>query len=384
VNAPPLSLYVHLPWCVRKCPYCDFNSHRAGDAPPRQRYVEALLEDLGGEAIRANGRSIESVFLGGGTPSLFSPAEINDLLNGVRALFELVEGAEVTMEANPGTVEYGSPVGYREAGVTRLSIGAQSFDDNLLTKLGRIHTSADIVRAAKETRSGGFANFNLDLMHGLPDQSVEMALADLSAAIDLKPAHLSWYQLTLEPNTIFYARPPANLPSDDLTSEVQDRGRALLAEHGYDQYEISAYAMDDQRCKHNLNYWLFGDYLAVGAGAHGKITTDDGVYRYQKPANPLQYMVAQESGVADAAPTFLNSADLMFEFMLNALRLNNGFREDLFMQRTALTAGDLQTATTEARKKGMIERSAKGLWKPTELGRRFLNDLQSQFIVDNA
>ena len=208
---PPLSLYVHLPWCVRKCPYCDFNSHRAGDSPPRQRYIEALLEDLGREAIRANDRSIESVFLGGGTPSLFSPTEINDLLSGVRDLFRLVEGAEVTMEANPGTVEYGSPAGYRDAGVTRLSIGAQSFDDALLTKLGRIHTSADIVRAAKETKAGGFTNFNIDLMHGLPDQTVEMALADLSAAITLKPTHVSWYQLTLEPNTIFYARPPAKI-----------------------------------------------------------------------------------------------------------------------------------------------------------------------------
>jgi len=384
VNPPPLSLYVHLPWCVQKCPYCDFNSHRAGDSPPRQRYIEALLEDLEREAIRANGRSIESVFLGGGTPSLFSPAEINNLLSGVRALFRLVEGAEGTMEANPGTVEYGSPAGYREAGVTRLSIGAQSFDDALLTKLGRIHTSADIVRAANETKAGGFTNFNIDLMHGLPDQTVEMALADLSAAIALKPTHVSWYQLTLEPNTIFYARPPANLPSDDLTSEIQDRGQALLAEHGYAQYEISAYAKDGQRCKHNLNYWSFGDYLAVGAGAHGKITMDDGVYRYQKPANPLQYMVAQESDVVEAAPTFLKPADLMFEFMLNALRLNDGFSEDLFMQRTALTAANLQTATTEARKKGMIERSSKGHWKPTELGRRFLNDLQSQFIVDNA
>ena len=384
MNLPPLSLYVHLPWCVQKCPYCDFNSHRAGDSPPRQRYVEALLEDLGREAIRAKGRSIESVFLGGGTPSLFSPAEINDILKGVRALFGLIEGAEVTMEANPGTVEYGSPAGYREAGVTRVSIGAQSFDDKLLTKLGRIHTSADIVRAVKETKAGGFANFNIDLMHGLPDQSVEMALADLSSAINLEPAHISWYQLTLEPNTIFYARPPANLPDDDLAAEIQDRGQALLAEHGYAQYEISAYAKDGQRCQHNLNYWFFGDYLAVGAGAHGKITTDDGVYRYQKAANPLQYMVAEESSVAQAAPSFLGPADLMFEFMLNALRLNDGFSEDLFMQRTALTAGHLETATIEARKKGLIERNAKGRWKPTQLGRRFLNDLQSQFIVDDV
>jgi oxygen-independent coproporphyrinogen-3 oxidase len=369
---------------VQKCPYCDFNSHRAGDSPPRQRYVEALLEDLGREAVRTKGRSIESVFLGGGTPSLFSPAEINDLLDGIRALFGLIEGAEVTMEANPGTVEYGSPAGYREAGVTRLSIGAQSFDDKLLTKLGRIHTGADIVRAVKEIREGGFANFNIDLMHGLPDQSVEMALADLSAAISLEPAHISWYQLTLEPNTIFYARPPANLPDDDLAAEIQDRGQALLAEHGYAHYEISAYAKDGQRCKHNLNYWFFGDYLAVGAGAHGKITTDGGVYRYQKPANPLQYMVAQESNVAQMAPSLLSSGDLIFEFMLNTLRLNDGFSEELFIERTGLTASHLQTATIEARKKGLIARNARGHWRPTELGRRFLNDLQSQFIADDA
>jgi putative oxygen-independent coproporphyrinogen III oxidase len=315
VNPPPLSLYIHLPWCVRKCPYCDFNSHRAGDAPPKQRYVEALQKDLEHEAIHADGRAIESVFLGGGTPSLFSPDEIKHLMKGVTALFVLAEDAEVTMEANPGTVECGSPAGYRDAGVTRLSIGAQSFDDKRLSTLGRIHSSADVVRAVEDAKKGGFANINIDLMHGLPDQTLDMALDDLSAAIRLEPTHISWYQLTLEPNTVFYSRPPANLPDDDLTFEIQDRGQALLAEQGYEQYEVSAYARDGKRCRHNLNYWLFGDYLAVGAGAHGKITTADGIFRYQKPANPLQYMMTQEREFEGTALTALSPTDRMFEFM---------------------------------------------------------------------
>ncbi|NQV85914.1 MAG: radical SAM family heme chaperone HemW, partial [Woeseiaceae bacterium] len=289
MTPPPLSLYVHLPWCVRKCPYCDFNSHTAGDAAPKERYIRALLMDLSREAVAAKGRILSSIFLGGGTPSLFSPQEIDQLLNGVRALFSMTDDVEITMEANPGTVECGSPAGYRQAGVTRLSIGAQSFDDALLTALGRIHSSDDIARAYREAVLGGFDNINLDLMHGLPGQTIELAMADLNAAIALDPAHISWYQLTLEPNTIFHARPPANLPDDDLAFEIQDCGQELLAAAGYRQYEVSAYARDGRHCRHNLNYWQFGDYLAVGAGAHGKLTSSGGVQRYQKPANPLMY-----------------------------------------------------------------------------------------------
>jgi putative oxygen-independent coproporphyrinogen III oxidase len=382
VNPPPLSLYIHLPWCVKKCPYCDFNSHRAGDAPPRQRYIQALLKDLNDEVPRANGRVIESIFLGGGTPSLFSPDEIDDLLKGVSARFELASDAEVTMEANPGTVECGSPAGYRDAGVTRLSIGAQSFDDKRLAALGRIHSSADIVRAVDEAKMGGFTNFNIDLMHALPDQTVEMALDDLNAAIRLGPSHISWYQLTLEPNTIFHARPPANMPDDDLAFEIQDKGQALLREQGYEQYEISAYARNNARCRHNLNYWLFGDYLAVGAGAHGKITTADGIFRYQKPANPLQYMMSQEAEKTETALVAVGPADQMFEFMLNALRLHEGFAEELFLERTNLSAKDLMDATVQVREKGLMERSLDGFWKPSVLGARFLNDLQSEFIVE--
>jgi len=381
VSPPPLSLYIHLPWCVRKCPYCDFNSHRAGEAPPKQRYIEALLMDLSREAVHASGRTIDSIFLGGGTPSLFSPDEINALLKGVRALFVIAGDAEVTMEANPGTVECGSPAGYRAAGINRLSIGAQSFDDERLSTLGRIHSSADIVRAVEDAKDGGFTNINIDLMHGLPDQTAEMALDDLSAAIRLEPSHISWYQLTLEPNTIFHARPPANLPDDDLAYEIQDRGQALLAEQDFAQYEISAYARNGKQCRHNLNYWLFGDYLAVGAGAHGKITTADGIFRYQKPANPLQYMMSQEEVNESTALKALTPADRMFEFMLNALRLNDGFAEELFCQRTALSSDALMDATKAVQEKGLMERREDGVWKPSKLGARFLNDLQAEFIV---
>jgi putative oxygen-independent coproporphyrinogen III oxidase len=384
MKQPPLSLYIHLPWCVQKCPYCDFNSHKAGDAAPKERYIKALLRDLAGEADRADGRPVETVFMGGGTPSLFAPSEIQDLLKGVRALFTLGETVEVTMEANPGTVECGSPAGYRDAGVNRLSIGAQSFDDELLSKLGRIHSSADITRAVREAQDSSFDNINIDLMHGLPDQTVEMALTDLRSAIELEPAHISWYQLTLEPNTVFYARPPANLPDDDLAFEIQDRGQALLADHGYEQYEISAYARNGQRCQHNLNYWLFGDYLAAGAGAHGKLSSAAGVHRYQKPANPLQYMITQEDPATSIDLKDLSRSDLMLEFMLNALRLNEGFAEDLFVARTGLSLEELEQTTTEVRRKGLLERNAVGIWRPTDLGTRFLNDLQSEFIVEEV
>lgn len=380
MTPPPLSLYVHLPWCVRKCPYCDFNSHKAGDAPPRQRYIDALLKDLAREAARAEGRTLISVFLGGGTPSLFSPQEIGQLLKGVRALFTLAGDAEITMEANPGTVECGAPEGYRAAGVNRLSIGAQSFDDALLLTLGRIHSSADIARAFDAAKQGGFDNINIDLMHGLPGQNVEMAMTDLEVALALGPVHLSWYQLTLEPNTVFHARPPAGLPDEDLGFEIQDSGQALLAAAGYRQYEVSAYARDGRNCRHNLNYWEFGDYLAVGAGAHGKLTTRHGVQRYQKPANPMMYMQAQEAGEPGAAGTVLTDDELMFEFMLNALRLYSGFEEALFVARTGLSVQRLRQASDRACKKGLMERRDSGTWTPTELGRRFLNDLTADFL----
>ncbi|MBT8090104.1 MAG: radical SAM family heme chaperone HemW [Gammaproteobacteria bacterium] len=381
---PPLSLYVHLPWCVQKCPYCDFNSHAAGSSAPRRRYLDALLVDLEVEASRAAGRKLESIFLGGGTPSLFSPDEIGRLLDGVRACFDVDGNAEITMEANPGTVECGEPAGYRDAGVNRLSFGGQSFNDALLKTIGRIHGSEDIVRAVNDAQQAGVANVNIDLMHGLPGQGVAAAIEDLETALSLTPAHISWYQLTLEPNTIFYARPPEDLPDEETTYRMQELGQALLAENGYRQYEVSAFARDDKVCAHNLNYWLFGDYLAAGAGAHGKISDSRGVFRYQKPAHPLQYMQTIEAGGQSAAPVRIAATDLVFEFMLNALRLSDGFSETIFSERTGLSVDELPRVMRPAAKKGLVARVAESRWQATPIGRRFLNDLQAEFLPEQS
>lgn len=376
----PLSLYVHLPWCVRKCPYCDFNSYRAGEQPPKARYIEALLRDLEAEARRADGRTLETVFLGGGTPSLFSPQEIATILDAVRHRFDLAADAEITMEANPGTVECGSPAGYRDAGVNRLSIGAQSFDDAALSVLGRVHAADDIARAVDDARAAGFDNVNLDLMYALPGQDVDAAISDIDNAAALDPTHISWYQLTLEPNTAFHARPPAGLPDGELAVDIQESGHARLREHGFEQYEVSAWARDGRRCRHNLNYWLFGDYLAVGAGAHGKITTDAGAQRYARPANPRAYMRLVESGGAGDGARPLGADELLFEFMLNALRLPGGFETSVFEERTGLSAAVLESSIAPQLERGLMERSGASGWRPTALGFRFLNDLQASFL----
>ncbi len=379
MNAPPLSLYVHLPWCVRKCPYCDFNSHSAGEDLPRRRYLDALLLDLERATDDAGHRTVDTVFLGGGTPSLFTPEEIARLLAGVDQHLALSDGAEITMEANPGTVECGDPAGYRAAGVNRLSLGAQSFNDEHLQRLGRIHSSADIRRAVDESRAAGFDNINLDLMHGLPGQDIGAALDDLKSAIELGPAHISWYQLTLEPNTVFYARPPADMPGEDTAFSIQEEGQALLASQGFVQYEVSAYARGGSVCRHNLNYWEFGDYLAVGAGAHGKITGPDGVFRYARPAHPLQYMKTVETGGRPELRA-VGRDEVLFEFMLNALRLVNGFSERLFSARTGRDPADMGRIMGPARDKGLIRRDDDERWRPTALGRRFLDDLQAGFL----
>jgi putative oxygen-independent coproporphyrinogen III oxidase len=380
MNAPPLSLYVHLPWCVRKCPYCDFNSHTAGDATPRARYIAALLADLDVEAKRADGRPLVSVFLGGGTPSLFPPADIATLVSGIAARFRLADDIEVTMEANPGTVECGDPQGYLQAGVNRLSIGAQSFDAAALAKLGRIHSVEDIARAVKDAQAAGFENINIDVMYGLPGQDVAAALSDLQAAVALAPAHLSWYQLTLEPNTIFYARPPADMPDDDTCFDIQTAGQELLSSLGFEQYEVSAYARSGRYSRHNLNYWRFGDYLAAGAGAHGKISNAAGIWRYAKAANPLNYMECIEKGGADAEPAGVDEGERIFEFMLNALRLTAGFDISLFVDRTGLAAEALLARLAPVAEKGLIEEISAGSWRVTALGQRFLNDLQAEFL----
>jgi len=380
MNAVPMSLYVHLPWCVRKCPYCDFNSHTAGNAAPRARYIAALLADLDIEARRAESRPLVSIFLGGGTPSLFSPAEIATLVDGIAARFAFADDIEITMEANPGTVECGDPQGYREAGINRLSIGAQSFNAESLARLGRIHSNDDITRAVAAAYAAGFSNINLDLMYGLPGQGIADALSDLRAAAALAPAHLSWYQLTLEPNTVFYARPPADLPGEDASFDMQTEGQALLASLGYAQYEVSAYARDNRRCQHNLNYWSFGDYLAVGAGAHGKISAAGSIWRYVKPANPLEYMQGLEQGAPHVELTALDEREQVFEFMLNVLRLTAGFDQALFAERTGLAVGLLLEHLQPAREKRLIEEISSGFWRVTELGQRFLNDLQAEFL----
>jgi putative oxygen-independent coproporphyrinogen III oxidase len=380
MTSPPLSLYVHLPWCVRKCPYCDFNSHTAGDAAPRARYIEALLADLDREVARAEQRALTSIFLGGGTPSLFPAADIATLISGISDRFALVDDVEITMEANPGTVECGDPKGYRQAGVNRLSIGAQSFNAASLKKLGRIHSVDDISRAVSEAHASGFDNLNIDIMYALPGQDVDAAMADLSAAAALEPTHVSWYQLTLEPNTVFFSRPPEDMPDEETSSDIQNAGQALLASLGYEQYEVSAYARDGRRSRHNLNYWSFGDYLAIGAGAHGKISSAAGIWRFVKPANPLKYMQNFEQGGSDIELKGLNEREKVFEFMLNASRLTKGFDLSLFAERTGLSAELLLERMVSAREKRLIEEVSSGIWRASSLGQRFLNDLQAEFL----
>jgi putative oxygen-independent coproporphyrinogen III oxidase len=379
---PPLALYLHLPWCVRKCPYCDFNSHRAGDDPPRERYINALVRDLDYEAARAAQRPLTSIFIGGGTPSLFSGEQIGRILPAVRERFTLASDVEVTMEANPGTVERHNLGGYRDAGVNRLSLGAQSFDAASLERLGRIHSPDDIRLAFNDARDAGFDNINLDLMFALPGQSLEMAASDLASAAALAPEHLSLYQLTLEPNTVFYKRPPPDLPDDELSWDMQEAAFRFLADAGYRRYEISAFARAGRDCRHNRNYWLFGDYLAVGAGAHGKLTLEDGrVLRYRKPAHPETWMECAERGdLGHHQPEVLAADDLVFEFMLNALRLPEGFRERDFCERTGLSFELAGGRVNELAGRGLLEQAENNGWRPTGLGLRFLNELQAHFL----
>ena len=381
IEVPPLSLYIHLPWCVRKCPYCDFNSHTAGDRPPRARYIAAILADMAIEGERAAGRPIHSIFLGGGTPSLFAAEEIEQILDAVKNDLNAAPDCEITMEANPGTVERGDLAGFQRAGVNRISLGAQSFNDDMLQALGRIHNSDDIFAAFDQAAAAGFDSINIDLMFALPGQSLEMAIEDIQQVCSLLPPHLSYYQLTLEPNTVFFKRPPENLPDDDLSWEIQEQGLRLLKQAGYQQYEISAFAREDHRCRHNLNYWTFGDYLAVGAGAHGKYTGTDGVIRrYRKPAHPLTYIEQMLAGTCMPLLQALQDEDLKFEYLLNALRLADGFSEAAFSRRTGLEPDAIAAPLEMARADGLIQDSANGVWQATALGYRFLNDLQARFL----
>jgi putative oxygen-independent coproporphyrinogen III oxidase len=374
---PPLSLYIHIPWCVRKCPYCDFNSHEARGSIPEREYVAALIRDVELALPLVWGRKVYTVFFGGGTPSLLSGESVAEILRNVRMLLPLDLGAEITLEANPGTVEAERFAAYREAGVNRLSIGIQSFNDKHLHALGRIH-SADEAKRAIAIAQRHFSNINLDLMYALPNQTLDEALQDVQTALSFAPQHLSCYHLTVEPNTRFHRNPPP-LPDDDASSDMQHRIEALLAAHGYQHYEISAFALTKKRSRHNLNYWMFGDYLGIGAGAHSKLSFPDKVIRHSRYKQPQAYMQQVASEAPIQTENAVSRDELGFEFMMNALRLNEGFDSVLFQQRTSLPLLDIQRELTEAEQRGLLYRDHQHI-APTKLGQRFLNDLLGIFL----
>jgi putative oxygen-independent coproporphyrinogen III oxidase len=375
MKAPPLALYAHFPWCVQKCPYCDFNSYTLKETLPEDRYVDALRRDLDSQLARIADRPFVSVFLGGGTPSLFSPAAIRRVLDHARAAAGFVADIEITLEANPGTIERGRFAEYRAAGVTRVSLGAQSFDARQLEKLGRIHSADETRRAAEELHAAGLGNFNLDLMYALPDQSVAGAREDLAIALSLEPAHLSQYHLTIEPGTVFAAAPPTQ-PADDIVDDMLDDSLRELERHGFEHYEISGYARAGARCRHNLNYWTFGDYVGIGAGAHGKLSEDDGVVRTSQTREPRRYLASHAGPSAAESLVRKRVAvnELPFEFAMNAFRLADGFDDRLFVERTGLPIGILETALSPQVDRGLVER-APGHWRATPTGFRFLNDI---------
>jgi oxygen-independent coproporphyrinogen-3 oxidase len=390
---PPLSLYIHIPWCVRKCPYCDFNSHNAPNALPQQEYVAALLSDLDQDLPLAQGRPLQSIFFGGGTPSLFSAENIARILDGAASRLDFADGIEITLETNPGTIEHGSFAGYQRAGVNRISFGVQSFDDEALKRIGRIHDAAQAERAIKQAQDAGLDNINLDLMYALPQQTLESALRDVEKGILLQTPHFSHYQLTLEPNTPFAANPP-RLPDDDSAWDMQEACQTRLGAAGFAQYEVSAYARPGRECAHNLNYWRFGDYLGIGAGAHGKTTAigkrvlGSGQnaaldvrrrWKLRAPRGYLQHAGSMRGiGGDDPVPT----AQLSFEFMLNALRLSGGIPLVDFYTSTGLTAAAIESQLLAAQSQGWLQIDG-GHLQPTETGRRFLNDLIALFLPDN-
>lgn len=377
LTPPPLSLYVHVPWCVRKCPYCDFNSHAQQGALPEHEYLAALLADLELDLPAAQGRPLQSIFFGGGTPSLLSPSVIGALLEGVAARLVFAPDIEITLEANPGTTEQVRFRGFRDAGVNRLSLGVQSLNPQHLQTLGRIHDRDQAINAVKQARAAGFHNINLDLMHGLPQQSIDDASADLRQAIALAPDHLSWYQLTIEPNTEFYKRPPA-LPPDDTLAAIQDAGAALLADAGYAQYEVSAFAQPVRQARHNRNYWLFGDYLGIGAGAHGKLSHPDGrIERTRKTRLPKDYLASE--GRCARNTEIIEADELPFEFMMNALRLTGGFPRRFYAERTGQPWSSAAATVDSLIQRGLLAKTADYI-APTALGQRFLNDVLAAFL----
>jgi oxygen-independent coproporphyrinogen-3 oxidase len=382
-SLPPLALYVHIPWCVRKCPYCDFNSHAAQDSHVEQeivhqQYVDALVRDLASELQFVAGRKLQSIFFGGGTPSLFAPDAIAAIIDNARRHIGFADDIEITLEANPGTVERQKFAGFRAAGVNRISVGIQSFEPSQLKTLGRIHDRSQALTAIDAVRNAGFENFNIDLMHGLPDQTEAQAIADLQTALQFSPPHLSWYQLTIEPNTEFFRRPP-RLPEDDTLAAIQDAGEALLEQHGYGHYEVSAFAQPGHEARHNINYWEFGDYIGIGAGAHGKLTmpsdTENNVLkilRRSKTRLPTHYLARSNDFVAEQ--NVIEPDDLALEFLINAFRLERGVNVASFEQRTGLAAATLAARLANLREKALLTDDPSQL-KLTGLGRRFMNDV---------
>jgi len=383
LTPPPLSLYIHLPWCVRKCPYCDFNSHEQRGTLPFAGYVDALLADLEYDLPLVWGRTVHSVFFGGGTPSLFPAAELGRLLDAISARLRFAPNLEITLETNPGTVEHGRFEDYRAAGINRLSVGIQSFDDTCLHRLGRIHDSQQAQAAITLARKAGFDNLNLDLMYALPGQTLDLAEADIRRAIAVAPEHISHYQLTLEPNTLFVARPPTQLPDDDLAFDMQEHCQALLAGAGYAHYEVSAYARPGRQCRHNLNYWQFGDYLGIGAGAHGKLTlgSEQTILRRWRHKHPNTWMASAGTAQAIGGEERIIPQQRPFEFMLNALRLVDGFKLALFEQRCGLPIQSIQAPLHTAIANGWLTLTGTDAHiRPTDLGQRFTNDVVALFL----
>jgi oxygen-independent coproporphyrinogen-3 oxidase len=379
-SLPPLALYIHFPWCVQKCPYCDFNSHELKNNLDEKNYINALINDLEQELPLFWGRSISSIFMGGGTPSLFSPESIDQLLSALRARLTFAPDIEITMEANPGTVEQGKFIEFNAAGINRLSMGIQSFSDEKLQSLGRIHGRKEAIRAAELAHDAGFNSFNLDLMYGLPNQSLQQAVDDIETAIALEPKHLSHYQLTIEPNTFFHHQPPVT-PDDDMLWEMQNACQESLARHGYEQYEISAYAKDGCQCQHNLNYWQFGDYLGIGAGAHGKLTNapEQKITRSWKVKQPQDYLNNAATEKRISGQKILTRDDASFEFMMNTLRLNQGFETALFQQHVGLPISSVEKSLQQAEEKGWINWDINRI-QPTNAGLQYLNTLLELFI----
>ncbi len=382
LQEPPLGLYIHIPWCVRKCPYCDFNSHKVDQVMPEKAYIDALLRDLDRELPRVAGRTIHSIFFGGGTPSLFSVGGIDELVCKIRQRTNLSAELEITLEANPGTLEKDKFNGFRDAGVNRLSIGIQSFQSQHLQSLGRIHSADEAGYAVESAHAAGFDNFNIDLMFGLPKQSLADALADVKRAIALKPSHLSFYQLTIEPHTFFYKNRPI-LPKEDIIWEIQQACYSYLNQCGYYQYEISAFAANSNFCQHNLNYWQFGDYVGIGAGAHGKITQSqtNKIIRYYKVKHPLRYLEIMATDEPCGNESIVTEESRVLEFLMNALRLNQGFELSMYSQRTGLSATTLEPQLSACIDEGLLERKEMTI-RCTVKGRNFLDDVLSRFTIN--